>query len=246
MSKLPDNVHEDSTLRNRARVFGSRNDAGIALAQLLLDYRDTDAAILGIPAGGVPVAAAAAQQLSLPLDFLTVSKITLPWNTEAGYGAVAFDGTWQLNEQLVRQAGLDAETVHEGIASTKEKVEQRVRKFRKLMPAHQIKHKIAIVVDDGLASGFTMCVAVAALRNQEAKSVIVAVPTGHLNAITRLAGDVDEIYCVNIRSGMYFAVAEAYTQWSDVSEDEVTSILSGFLLDQRQDQLHTTKNVRAE
>ena len=217
MSKLPENVHEDAALRNRARVFCNRNDAGMALAKLLWDYRDTDSVLLGIPAGGVPVAAAAAQQLSLPLDFLTVSKITLPWNTEAGYGAVAFDGTWQLNEQLVRQAGLNAKTVHEGIESTKEKVERRTREFRKLLTAHQIRERTAIIVDDGLASGFTMRVAVAALRNQDAKSVIVAVPTGHLNAIARLASDVDEIYCVNIRSGMYFAVAEAYTQWSDVS-----------------------------
>ena len=228
MSKLPKNVHEDATLRNRARVFRNRREAGMAVAKLLTNYRNTNAVILGIPAGGIPVAAKAARQLSLPLDFLTVSKITLPWNTEAGYGAVAFDGTWQLNDQMVRQAGLDAKTVHEGIASTREKVEWRTHEFRKLLEAQQIKDKTAIVIDDGLASGFTMRVAVTALRNQDAKTVIVAVPTGHLNAITRLASDVDEIYCANIRAGMYFAVADAYTQWSDVSEDEVTAILSEF------------------
>lgn len=228
MSKIPNNIHEDIALRNRARVFRNRREAGMALATLLTDYRNADAVILGIPAGGIPVATTSAQQLSLPLDFLTVSKITLPWNTEAGYGAVAFDGTWQLNDQLVRQAGLDAKAVHEGVASTTEKVERRTQKFRKLLDAQQIKDKIAIVVDDGLASGFTMHVAVAALRNQEAKSVVVAVPTGHLSAITRLAGDVDEIYCANIRVGSYFAVADAYTHWSDVSEDEVAAVLSEF------------------
>ena len=228
MSKLPNNVQEDAALRNRARVFRNRREAGMALAKLFTDYRNTDAVILGIPAGGIPVAAAAAQQLSLPLDFLTVSKITLPWNTEAGYGAVAFDGTWQLNDQLVRQAELDAKTVHEGIANTRDKVERRTHEFRKLLDAQQIKDKIAIVVDDGLASGFTMRVAVAALRNQDAKSVVVAVPTGHLIAINRLASDVDEIYCANIRVGLYFAVADAYTHWSEVSEDEVIATLSAF------------------
>lgn len=228
MSKLPENVHEETALYNRARVFHDRQEAGMALAKLLVQYRAIEAVILGIPAGGVPVAAAAARELSLPFDFITVSKILLPWNTEAGYGAVACDGTWKLNDRLVHQAGLDSRTVQAGIAITKEKVERRAREFRKLLTKCEVTDKVAIIVDDGLASGFTMRVAVAALKNQNARSVAVAVPTGNMNALIKLANDVDEIYCANIRAGMYFAVADAYADWSDVSEDEVTAILGGF------------------
>lgn len=237
MSRLPENVHEETALHGRSHVFNDRQEAGVALAKLLVRYRATEVIILGIPAGGVPVAAAAARELSLPFDFITVSKILLPWNTEAGYGAVACDGSWQLNDRLVHQAGLDSRTVQDGIASTKEKVERRTREFRKLLTKCEVKNKVAIIVDNGLASGFTMRVAVAALKNRDVRSVAVAVPTGHINALIRLASDVDEIYCANIRAGKYFAVAEAYAHWSDVGEDEVTSILGEFQLQRQQSTL---------
>jgi len=228
MSEPPLNVHDQKGLRNRTHVFRDRSEAGAAIATLLRPYRASDAIIFGIPAGGIPVAATAARQLSLPLDFLAVSKITLPWNTEAGYGAVASDGTWQLNEGLVQQAGLDLNTVQAGIKATQDKVKRRAQEFRELLPACHVDNSTAIIVDDGLASGFTMRVAVKALRNQRAASIVVAVPTGHLSALAELAHQVDEVYCANMRDGLHFAVANAYAYWSDVSEDEVKATLSAF------------------
>ncbi len=96
----PANVSETASLHNRASVFRDREDAGRQLASLLPEYRDSDALVLAIPAGGVPVAAALAAELRLPLNVLVVSKITLPWNSEAGYGAVAADGSYQINDAL--------------------------------------------------------------------------------------------------------------------------------------------------
>ena len=226
MSELPRNVYEDPLLRNRTHVFAARQDAGAAVAKLLETYAAADAIIFAIPAGGVPVAVEAAERLGLPLDVLVVSKITLPWNTEAGYGAVTSDGTYQLNEQLVRQAGLDEQTVQAGIRTTREKVSRRTCDFRELLPKQDVRAHTAIVVDDGLASGFTMRVAVQALRNQQAASIVVAVPTAHLRAVTDLAQLTDAVYCANIRAGLQFAVADAYTHWSDIGEDEVKIILS--------------------
>src|SRR3989337_982054 len=106
MNGIGANVFEHSDLRNRVRMFRDRAHAGQILADMLRSYRASDALVLAIPAGGVPVAAAIARALELPLDVAVVSKITLPWNTESGYGAVAFDGTGCLNQDLVESLRL--------------------------------------------------------------------------------------------------------------------------------------------
>lgn len=225
--QLPANVHDDPASRNRTGVFENRHDAGIALAALLERYRNSDAVLLGIPAGGMPVAAAAARRLSLPTDFFVVSKITLPWNTEAGYGAVAADGTWALNDSVVQRAGLDPDTVRSGVERTRRKVERRARAYRGILTARRLRGSTAILIDDGVASGFTLKVAVDAVRKQAPASVAIAVPTGHLRAVVELAAQADQLFCANIRTGPYFAVADAYVHWSDVGDDEVVDILAG-------------------
>jgi putative phosphoribosyl transferase len=212
-------------LRERTRVFRDRTHAGEILAGMLAPDLPPGAIVLAIPAGGVPVGAEVARRLGLPLDLAVVSKILLPWDTEAGYGAVAFDGTVRLNEPLVTALGLPAQTVEAGLAATRERVARRVRTLRRNRPLPDPRAGAAVLVDDGLASGFTMLVAIEALRRSEAAAVFVAVPTGHLSALERLAPHVDRLYCANVRSGRSFAVAAAYEQWADVSEDEVRAIL---------------------
>jgi putative phosphoribosyl transferase len=212
-------------LRERTRVFRDRTHAGEVLAGMLAPDLPPCAIVLAIPAGGVPVGAEVARRLGLPLDLAVVSKVLLPWDTEAGYGAVAFDGTVRLNEPLVTALGLSAQTVEAGLAATRERVARRVRTLRRNRPLPDLRARAAVLVDDGLASGFTMLVAIEALRRSEAAAVFVAVPTGHLNALERLAPHVDRLFCANVRSGSSFAVAAAYEQWADVSEDEVRAIL---------------------
>lgn len=212
-------------LRERAAIFADRADAGRQLAKLVATLALTRPLVLAIPAGGLPVAAALAEELGAPLDVAVVSKITLPWNSEAGYGAVAFDGSSLLNEELVAAVALDAETVAAGVAATRRKVERRVRSLRGDRPMPPLAQHDLILVDDGLASGLTMLVAVAALRRAGATSLVVAVPTGHAESVRRLAAEVDTICCANIRGGYSFAVASAYRQWRDVSEAEALQIL---------------------
>jgi predicted phosphoribosyltransferase len=177
--------------------------------------------VLGIPAGGVPVGLAAAARLGLPLDVVVVSKITLPWNTEAGYGAVAFDGTCQLNQALIAHLSLSEDQITEGIRKTRSKVMRRAERFRGNRPFPELTGRPVILVDDGLASGFTMRTAIAALRKAGADTLIVAVPTAHDRAVADIAGLAEGVVCANIRPGGRFAVAEAYQDWYDVSEDEV-------------------------
>jgi len=206
-------------------VFHDRAHAGKAVAGMLEEYRNSDAIVLGIPAGGLPVAEVIAEELKVGLDVLVVSKITLPWNTEAGYGAVAFDGTVRLNRRLVEALKLSEADIQQGVEKTSRKVAMRAKALRGKRPFPDVSRSPVILVDDGLASGFTMLVGVEALRNAGAPRIVVAVPTGHSNSVQMMADHVEKLYCANIRHGSSFAVADAYERWSDVTDEELAGIL---------------------
>jgi putative phosphoribosyl transferase len=214
-------------LRNRLRVFHDRASAGKVLADMLEEFRDSNVMVMGIPAGGMAVAVEIARELHLPLDIAVVSKITLPWNTEAGYGAVAFDGTVILNEELLSRLNLSDQEIQTGIKDTEQKVSRRVALFRGDRPSPDFKRPV-ILVDDGLASGFTLRVAIKALRRNGATNLILAVPTAHSESVQAILEEVDAIYCPNLRSGLSFAVADAYERWSELGEQEVIRILQEF------------------
>ncbi len=214
-------------LRNRVRVFRDRASAGKVLAGMLEQYRNSNAMVMGIPAGGIAVAVEIGRQLHLPLDVTVVSKITLPWNPEAGYGAVAFDDTVMLNEEFLSRLNLGKQEIEAGIKETEQKVARRVMVFRGNQPLPDLRRPI-ILVDDGLASGFTLRVAIKALRKASATNIILAVPTGHLESAQMILEEVETFYCPNVRSGFSFAVADAYEQWSDLDEKEVIKILQNF------------------
>ena len=215
-------------LREQTHVFQDRIHAGQVLARMLTDNDKQAGIILAVPAGGVPIGVVMAEKTGLDFDVAVVSKITLPWNTEAGYGAVAFDGTVKLNKDLVRRVNLTDEEVKKGIEETTVKIARRVKKLRGRKPFPDLGNRCAILVDDGLASGFTMRVAVAALRSAGAGRIVVAVPTGHRQSAEMIARDVETLYCANIRGGLSYAVASAYQHWSDVAEEDVVKILEQF------------------
>jgi predicted phosphoribosyltransferase len=214
-----------AALRDRAPVLRDRAHGGEVLGEMLTAFAGSDTLVLAIPCGGVPVAAALARKLALPLDVAVVSKITLPWNTEAGYGAVAFDGSVRLNQELIVNLALGESVVQNGIALTRTKVQQRVQRLRRGAPLSDLAQRPVILVDDGLASGYTMAAAVEALRNHGARRILVAVPTAHAEAAQRLAPEVEALYCANLREGRRYAVADAYEQWDDVTEDAAVELL---------------------
>jgi putative phosphoribosyl transferase len=219
-------IYDIEDLRNRTHVFRNRVHGGEILASFLRRQKEDSDVVLAIPSGGVPVALAVCGKLDLPLDFMIVSKITLPWNSEAGYGAVASDGTYKFNNELIADLRLTANEIQKGMEHTKEKVSRRLSLLRSLKPEEQISGKTVILIDDGLASGFTMQVAVESARNLNAQRVVVAVPTGHEEAVRKLDASADAVYCANLRTGRIFAVADAYQKWHDVPDHEVTALLS--------------------
>ena len=215
-------------LRDRLRVFPDRAAGGERLAEMLAGERGSEALVVAIPAGGVPVAAALVRRLGLPPEVAPTSKILIPGTTEAGYGAVAWDGTVVLNEALLRELRLSEAEVGRGVALTRQRVARRVQRLRAGRPPLALGGRTAIVVDDGLASGFTMLAAAAALRGAGAGRILVAVPTAHQVAAARLARVADGVYCANLRVGQYFAIADAYENWHDVSEEEALETLEEF------------------
>jgi putative phosphoribosyl transferase len=211
-------------LRNRVHVFRDRSHAGRVLAGMLGKYRKTASVVLAVPAGGVAVGAVLAKELGLSLDVAVVSKITFSWNSEAGYGAVAFDGTVLLNEDLLSRYHLGDEEIEAGTRKTEEKVRRRMKAFRGDRPLPDFKGPV-ILVDDGLASGFTLRVAILALRKAGTAEIVLAIPTAHSESIRTIPEEVEGVYCPNLRRGLSFAVADAYEEWRDLDEEEVSKIL---------------------
>jgi len=216
---------EKKVMRNRTHVLASRKEAGELLASYLGQYKGKEAFVVAIPAGGVPVGAAIARALSAPFDLLTVRKIQIPWNTEAGFGAVCPDGTEVLNEPLMRSLALENGDLKVQLQKALDVIRNRERLFRKERPFPNIEKKTVIITDDGLASGYTMLAALKFVKKRAPGKVIIAVPTAFERTAHFILKEVDELYCLNVRSGPTFAVADAYETWYDLSDGEVLHIL---------------------
>lgn len=219
---------EEIELRNRINVFEDRRDAGIRLAEKLNRYKDSNGIILAIPSGGVPVTVEISRCLRLPLDLIVVRKIQIPYNPEAGFGAMDPDGEVILNRELLSRLMLTDDEINNQIKRTAEVISKREKFFRGGKPFPTVNNKHVIIIDDGLASGYTMLSAIRFLKKRFPAIIIVAIPTGHDRAINIIKAEVEEIVCLNVRAGFSFAVADAYRNWYDLTDHEVIEILSKY------------------
>ncbi len=217
---------EEPAFRDRIHVFSDRANAGQKLADHLLHYQWQEIYLFAIPAGGVPVGAEIARRLKIALDLIIVRKIQLPWTTEAGFGALTPGGEAIFNDDLLRRVPLTPQEIDVQVQKTAVVLAQREGRLRGGRPYPVLNGLPAIVTDDGLASGYTMRAAVQFLRTQGAGRVIVAVPTAAERTVWDLLPEVDELYCLNIRGGISFAVADAYQNWYDLTEEEVLEIMA--------------------
>ena len=227
-----DQLIEDVFFRDKLHVFKDRKKAGILLAKRLLRYKDTDTIVLAIPSGGVPVAVEIAKVQSLPLELIIVRKVQIPYNPEAGFGAVSPDNRVLLNESLLRSLSLSEKDVEWQIKLTIDIIKKRNLLFRKGLPFPSIKGRVVIIVDDGLASGYTMLSAIDYVKRHGPQKIVVTVPTGLKRTVDIILPKVDELVCLNLRSGFVFAVADAYENWYDLEDDEVVSIVKNFQISQ--------------
>ena len=215
----------EETLRNRFPVFQDRVHAAELLTRKLEAYRGSNAITLAIPSGGVPIGCTISSGLHLPFDLIIVRKIQIPWQPEAGFGSATSGEEVYLNEIVVAALGLSKEIVNRCIQDTKKEIERRNVEFRQGRPLPRLEDMTAIVVDDGMASGYTMLAAVETVRRRDPSKVVVAVPTASEGSLEVIEKRVDEVICLNIRGGLFYAVADAYQEWHDLSNGEVLNYL---------------------
>jgi putative phosphoribosyl transferase len=220
-------VHEIKQFRDREHMFSDRFEAGETLGKMLQPEYDRieKGVVLAIPSGGVPVGIKVRDILGLPFDLVIVRKLQIPGNPEAGFGAMTLDGTVLYNQSLLTELRLSSQQIEAEKERVGKELEKRNNMFRQGHAFPDLAGKRVILVDDGLASGFTMLASVAMTKKAKALETIVAVPTAPERTVDRLLPKVNEIYCANVRSAVFFAVAEAYSHWYDLSEKEVVALL---------------------
>lgn len=211
--------------RPRQRPFADRQDAGRKLVPALLSYKGQPAVVLAIPRGGVEVAYSLAQELALPLDVLVVRKVPVPWNPETGMGAVTAEGFVLLDEPLVRELRLSPEVVRRTVERVRREIERRRQLYRGNRPAPQLAERTVILVDDGLATGFTMLAAIRSTRRQNPSQVVAAVPVASASAATLIEREADELVSLVRSETPAFAVADFYRHWRDLTDEEVLALL---------------------
>ncbi len=205
-------------------MFRDRADAGKKLAEKLEAYRSQNPLVLAIPRGGVPIGCEITKALHASFDLIIPRKLPIPYNTEAGFGAVTPDGTVVLNEELVRQLGLSKADIDNIVMTVLDEVQRRVKAYRDGPPLDP-KGKTVIIVDDGLASGYTMIAAVRDVKRKAPKRVIVAVPCSPRSSIERLEKEADEVISLAIQEYGPFAVASYYEEFPDLSDGQVQAML---------------------
>ena len=204
--------------------FATRASAGALLARRLAGYAGRDVLVLGIPRGGVPVAAALAAALGAELDVAIARKLGAPYQPELGIGAVAADGTTYLNPDLVRHLVVTADYLARVQREELAEARRREARFRGSRPPPRIARRTVIVVDDGLATGATVRAAVEAVRRQRPARVVVAVPVGAREACAAMRAVADEVVCL-AQPEPFLGVGLHYRSFPQLDDDEVIRIL---------------------
>jgi predicted phosphoribosyltransferase len=206
-------------------IFEDRYDAGRKLAERLTEYADKSAVVLGIPNGGVAVALGVALALGADFDLVISRKIPLPLSPEGGFGSLTDDGTIILNEDIVKQVGLTQQQINYQVSQVRANIKARSLLYHKDRPPLSLTGRTVIIVDDGLASGYTMRAAIASIRHRRPQQIIAAVPVGPGNIVEEVRKVADRVVVCTIGSESVFYVADYYRHWYDITDSEVLSCL---------------------
>ncbi|HHF7375928.1 phosphoribosyltransferase [Legionella bozemanae] len=205
--------------------YDDRYQAGRVLVDLLKNYaKRTDVIVLALPRGGVPVGYEIAQKLSLPLDIFIVRKLGVPGHEELAMGAIASGGITVLNEEIVNLLHISTESIDTIQKSEQEELLRREQVYRGKKPFPELSGKTIILVDDGIATGYTMRAAIAALKQKKPAKLIVAIPVAARSTCDEIAPLVDEIICP-MRPVNFYAVGLWYNDFSQTTDEEVMQLL---------------------
>ena len=201
-------------------LFENRFDAGRQLVEKLSGYRGQPVVVLAIPNGGLPVALQVALALEADLDVVISRKLPIPLRPEGGFGAIADDGAVILNEAVVREFGLTQEQINYQVNKVRVDIRQRSLLYRANRPLAVVSGKIAIITDDGLASGYTMMAAVESVRRRRPREIVVAVPAASAMAVKQLEKVADRVVTGTTGYVPKFYVSDFYRYWHVLSDDE--------------------------
>lgn len=204
--------------------FSDRKDAGKQLASALTDFSFKEGMVVAIPRGGVVVGYEIASALNFKLDVIVPRKIGAPDNPELAIGAVTEDGTMILDDSLIMYLGVSNDYIYQESERQKQEIRRRQNFYRQGVSEPEIKDKNVIVVDDGIATGYTMKAALASVRNRGAATLTVAIPVGPPSTIKELKHQADNIVC--LYTPEYFqAIGQFYSDFSQTTDEEVIELL---------------------
>lgn len=215
-------------LLGKLYVFKDRQQAGTLLGEACRQAIGKADYVLAVPMGGVPVGLRVSRTLKAKFDVIICRKLLIPWNREAGFGAVSPDGSYFVDLAFARSLGLNDRDIEEAVREQIEEIRKRNELLRKGRDYPSFNDLRIVLVDDGVAAGYTMKAAVDFVKSRGANKVFIAVPTGCLESLMRLLEHVDLIVCLNIRSGPWFAVADAYLEWKDLDYEDVMKLIRGY------------------
>jgi putative phosphoribosyl transferase len=208
------------------RAFKNRGDAGRQLAQALQSFAGhAKTIVIGLPRGGVPVAAEIARLLQLPLDVLVIRKLGAPGQPELAMGAIASHGAPVMNPEVYACFANQPEIIAAITQRERQELQRREVAYRGARPALDVKDRTTIVVDDGAATGASMRAAVRALRGANVANIVVALPVCSPEAQRMLAKDADEVFCLKVPAGFY-AVGQWYQDFAQITDEEVRALLA--------------------
>ncbi len=205
-------------------IFTDRADAGRSLAIELAAYAGSDARVLALPRGGVPVAYEVARALHAPLDVFVVRKIGAPGREELALGAIASGGVRVLNQDTIVALGVDPHTLDAITQRELRELQRREEAYRGGLAAHDVAHRTVILIDDGLATGASMHASVLALREREPRAIVAAVPVAPADTCAMLAPFVDALVVLSTPEP-FRGVGAWYVDFSQVSDDRVRELL---------------------
>jgi putative phosphoribosyl transferase len=205
--------------------FADRADAGRQLASRLAQFEGADTLVLALPRGGVPVAFEVAVALHAPLDVFLVRKLGVPGHEELAMGAIASGGVRVVNRPVIEQLRIPRGVFDSVAASEQLELERRERAYRDQRPPAEVRHKVVIVIDDGLATGSTMRAAIVALRQHDPESIVVGVPVGAAATCAALRPEVDDVVCV-VMPEPFLGVGVWYADFHQITDAEVRALLA--------------------
>lgn len=208
-----------------AKRYRNRLEAGQALARELEIYRGIDTLVLAVPRGGIPVALPVVEMLGSEMDLIIPRKIGAPLQPEVAIGAVCEDGEVLLNPHMVRNLGLGDDDINEAAAREVAEIKRRLHLYRGSRQPAQVTGRTVIVIDDGVATGFTITAALQSVRRHRPQELVLAVPVAPADTVETLAREVDRVVCP-LQPDPFYAVGHFYHNFEQLEDEDVQQLLA--------------------